>query len=327
MAKEAEKQSLGSWLKTHAADISAIGGLVFCVIFFTITTGMRGESIWSASKISTLMADVIVTALMSVGAVFIYSLGNMDISIGKQIGLYSTLLVLLGEKFGNLIPAVIICLLIAVVIGVINGAAGEILHMYSVISSVVFMMILSGLSTVIYTKLGTRNILLRAVDTHILKSPVVMVIALVIEVLIIGYFFNFTKFGKYAKAIGANKVAAEQSGVHIVKYRVIPYMFLAVALVIASLFQMGYTGAASDSTGTGFEMNVMVALILGGMPLNGGMRSRISCAIIGSFTFALLDVGLPIIGVPTRMTFLVKAVIFILVVLITCRKKNGVLPR
>ena len=315
------------WIKKHGTDIAALGGLLFCIIFFTIATQIKGESIWSASKLSTLMCDVIVTALMAVGAVFIYSLGNMDISIGKQIGLYSTILVLLGDKMGSIVPAVIICLIIAVVIGVVNGAAGELLHMYSVISSVVFMMILSGVSTIIYSKIGTRNIILRNVDTGLFRSPAVMVVVLVIEVLVIGYFFNFTKFGKYAKAIGANQQAAEQSGVNIVKYKVIPYVFLAFCLVVAALFQMGYTGAASDSTGTGFEMNVMVALILGGMPLKGGMRSKVSCAIIGSFTFSLLDVGLPIIGVPTRLTFMIKAVIFLIVVLITCRQKKGVLPR
>ena len=53
----------------------------------------------------------------------------------------------------------------------------------------------------------------------------------------------------------------------------------------------------------------------------------LSCAIIGSLTFSLLAVGLPIIGVPTNMTFLIKAAIFLVVVLITCRQKSGVLPR
>ena len=315
------------WIKKHVSDVAAFGGLAFCIIFFTITTQIAGESIWSASKLSTLMSNVIVTALMAVGAVFIYSLGNMDISIGKQIGLYSTILVLVGNATKSLIPAILICLVISIVIGLVNGASGELLHMYSVISSVVFMMILTGVSTIIYANLGTRNILLREVDTSIFKSPILMVLVLVLEVAVIGYFFNFTRFGKYAKAIGANPEAAKQSGVNIVKYKVIPYMFLAVCLVTASLFQMGYTGSASDSTGTGFEMNVMVALILGGMPLKGGMRSRVMCGVIGSFTFALLDVGLPIIGIPTRMTFMVKAIIFLIVVLITCRQKKSVLPR
>ena len=74
-------------------------------------------------------------------------------------------------------------------------------------------------------------------------------------------------------------------------------------------------------------MNIMVALILGGMPLSGGMRSRVSKAVVGAFTFSLLEVGLPLIGVPNEMTFFVKAVIFIIVVLITCRKHSGTLPR
>jgi ribose transport system permease protein len=74
-------------------------------------------------------------------------------------------------------------------------------------------------------------------------------------------------------------------------------------------------------------MNVMVALILGGMPLSGAMKSKVSCAVIGAFTYSLLDVGLPLIGVAANTVFIIKAFIFLLVVLITCRKPKGVLPR
>ena len=154
-----------------------------------------------------------------------------------------------------------------------------------------------------------------------------MVLVLVVEVIVVTYLFNYTKFGKYAKSIGANPVAAQQSGINIIKYKIIAYIIMGICVVVASLFQMGYTGSASDSTGTGFEMNVMVALILGGMPLNGGMRSKVSCAVVGSFTLALLTVGLPMIGVKPNQVFIIKAIIFLIVVLITCRKKNGPLPK
>lgn len=327
IAQDREKQNPVQWIKKHSSTVASLGGLVFCIIFFTIGTGMKGESIWSGDKLSTLIGDVIVTALMAVGAVFIYSLGNMDVSIGRQVGLYSTMLVLIGNATGSLLPGILACIVVAVIIGIINGAAGELLHMYSVISSVVFMMVISGITTIIYSNVGSKNIILSGVDLSFFRSPVNMVIVLVIEYLVIGYFFYFTKYGKYARAIGANQTAAAQSGVNIIKYRVIPYIFLAFCLVTASLFQMGYTGAASDATGTGFEMNVMVSLILGGMPLKGGMKSRLSCAVIGALTFSLLAVGLPIIGVPTRMTFMIKAIIFLVVVLITCRQKSGPLPR
>lgn len=189
------------------------------------------------------------------------------------------------------------------------------------------MMALGGVSTVTYNSLGSRNVALKTIDYHLFKNPLFMVAVLVAEILIVAYLFNFTKYGKYAKSIGANPTAAQQSGINLLKYKVIAYIIMGVCVVVASLFQMGCTGSASDSTGTGFEMNVMVALILGGMPLSGGMRSKVSCAVVGAFTLGLLTIGLPMIGVKPNQVFIIKAVIFLIVVLITCRKKNGTLPR
>ena len=315
------------WLSKHSSDIAAYGGLLFCILLFSILTPIFGESIWSARKLATLMSDVIVTALMAVGAVFVYSLGNMDISIGKQVGVYATIMVILGNSTNSLLWGILIALALSLIIAFINGATGQLLRIHPIIPSVVLMFILTGISSMTYVHLNTRSIGLQTIDYSAFKSPVLMAVALISEILIVTYMFNFTKYGKYAKAIGANQVVAEQSGINLVKYKVIAYMIMGVCVVIASLFQMGYTGSASDSTGTGFEMNVMVALILGGMPLSGGMKSKVSCAVLGAFTFSLLDVGLPMIGVATRTVFLVKALIFLVIVLITTRKPNGVLPR
>lgn len=308
-------------------SLMMFGGLAFCIVFFSILTPLRGQSIWSPEKLATLVSDVIVLALLSIGAVFVYALGNIDISTGKQVGLYATLMVVFQQMTGSLLWGVLLSLAIAVVIAVINAAAGELLHIFAIIPSVVFMFILSGVSTVVYSNLGRRSISLYDYDYSIFKNPWLMLAVLVIESLLVAFAFNRMKMGKYVKAIGANAAAAEQSGANIIKYKILAYIVMGICTVVAALFQMGYTGSASDSTGTGLEMNVMIALILGGMPLSGGMKSRVSSAIVGAVTFSLLNVGLPLIGVPTEFTFMVKAVIFVVVVLITCRKRGGVIPR
>ena len=316
-----------NWVKLHKHEIAAYCGLIFCIILFSVVPPLKGKSIWTAKKLADLISNVIVMALMSVGAVFVYSLGCMDVSIGKQVGLYATLIVVLGNKTGSLLPGILLSVVIAIIISAANGAIGELLHIHPVVSSVVFMMILGGVSTITYNSLGSRNVAFKTIDHHIFKETWLMLVVLIVEIVVVTYLFNYTKFGKYAKSIGANPVAAQQSGINIVKYKIIAYIIMGICVVVASLFQMGYTGSASDSTGTGFEMNVMVALILGGMPLNGGMRSKVSCAVVGSFTLALLTVGLPMIGVKPNQVFIIKAIIFLIVVLITCRKKNGPLPK
>ena len=304
-------------------NIIMFGGLVFCIIFFSIFTSLHGQSIWNPEKLSTLISDVIVTALLSVGAVFVYALGNIDISTGKQVGLYATLMVVIQQQTGSLLWGVLLSFLIAIFIAIVNAITGGLLHIYAIIPSVVFMFVLSGLSTIIYSNLGCRSISLYNYDYSIFKNPWVMVGTLIIESLLVAFVFNKTMVGKYTKAIGANAISASQGGANIIKYKVMAYIVMGVCTVVASLFQMGYTASASDSTGTGYELNVMIALILGGMPLSGGMKSRVSSALVG----ALLNVGLPLIGVPVNFTFMVKALIFMIVVLITCRKRGGVLPR
>ncbi len=327
--KEKKANPVLNWVKVHKTEVAAYCGLLFCIVLFSIVPPLRPkpQSIWTIGKMEDILTTVIVLALMSVGAVFVYALGSMDVSIGKQVGLYATLIVVLGNKTGSLLPGILLSVVIAIVIGAANGAIGEVLHIHPVVSSVVFMMILGGVSTITYNSLGSRNVALKTIDHHIFKEPWLMLVVLIIEIVVVTYLFNYTKFGKYAKAIGANPVAAQQSGINLVKYKVIAYVIMGVCVVVAALFQMGYTGSASDSTGTGFEMEVMVALILGGMPLSGGMRSKVSCAVVGSLTYALLDVGLPMIGVKPNQVFIIKAIIFLIVVLITCRKKNGTLPR
>ena len=325
--KTEQKNSPGRWIRQHASQFAAYCGLLFCVVLFSVLTPMFGDSIWSPAKLATLMSNVIVMALLSVGAVFVYALGNMDISIGKQVGLYCTVIVTMGNRTGSLLPGVLLALLLAVLIGAANGATGELLHIHPVVSSVVFMMILAGINSVIYNGLGSRNVALKTIDHHIFRETWLMVLVLAAEIMIVSYLFYFTKFGKNARAIGANAAATEQCGVSLLRYKVIPYIIMGVCIVAASLFQMGYTGSASDSTGTGFEMNVIVALVLGGMPLNGGMRSKVSSAVVGSFTLALLTVGLPMVGVKANQVFALKAIIFLIIVLITCRKKGGTLPR
>lgn len=316
-----------NWVKLHKSEFGAYCGLLFCIILFSIVPPLRGKSIWAPDKLTTLISNVIVNSLLSVGAIFVYSMGNMDVSIGKQVGLYATLIVALGNSTGSLLPGILLSIVIAIIIGTANGSIGELLHIHPVVSSVAFMMALSGVSTVTYNTLGSRNVVLKTIDYHIFKEPWLMVVVLVVEILIIAYLFNYTKYGKYAKAIGSNPVAAQQSGINLVKYKIISYVIMGMCIVLAALFQMGFTGSASDSTGTGFEMNVMVALILGGMPLNGGTRSKVSCAVVGSFTLGLLAVGLPLIGVKPNQVFIIKALIFMVVVLITCRKRSGTLPR
>ena len=252
--------------------------------------------------------------------------------VGQQVGVYVILMILIGNKIGG-VPGVIVgfllVLALALACGAINGAVSIFLGLPSIVTSLFLMFFFTGAQYLLMESTGENTIkLLQTVKPADRNTYTLMLIGIIALLAVIGtYFFNYTKLGKYTRAIGANKVAAKQSGISLVKWQVMGYMALGFCAAVASFVLLTRTGTAGKGTGSGYAMDIMICLILGGMPLKGGMKSKISCALVGAFTYTLLSNVLTTAGVPLNWVNFVKAVIFLVIVLLTCRKPTGVLPR
>ena len=323
-----EKSKTASWLKTHDYDMAAYAGLAITVILFLIFSG--DKLMYNAT---TVLQTVAPYAIISLGAVFVYSMGFMDVSVGQQVGVYAILYVLISNKMGGTTACVIVAfiavLAIALVCGVFNGAVAVWLGLPSIVTSLFLMFFFTGAQLLLMEGTGNTSISIQAkikpMDRN--QYTLMLIIAIAVVAVLVAYFFKYTKFGKYTKAIGANEIAAEQAGVNTTKWKVFAYMAFGVTVAIGSFIMLTRTGSAGKGTGSGFAMDVMICLILGGMSLSGGMKSKVSSALVGTFTYVLLSNDLTTMGVDLNMINFLKAVIFIIIVMVTCRKQNGTLPR
>ena len=75
-----------------------------------------------------------------------------------------------------------------------------------------------------------------------------LIIAIAVVAVLVTYFFKYTKFGKYTKAIGANEIAAEQSGVNTTKWKVFAYMAFGVTVAIGAFIMLTRTGSAGKTS-------------------------------------------------------------------------------
>lgn len=312
-----------SRLTDHAGDILSFGGLVLCLIVFSI---LSKGSLWSAYNIRILIQQTCVYAILAMGAVFIYSMGDMDISVGAQVGVYCIVLILVTNASGSLLVGFLAILALALICGFFNGYVSVLLGLPSIVTSIFLMSIFSGVQVLLMEQIGINSVKIEA-DTAFFKQTGVMLGVIVVIGLIAGYLYRFTQLGRYVKCIGANAQATVASGVNNVKWKVLAYTFFGACVAIAAFFLTARTGAAGKGTGNGYAMDIMVALLLGGMPLSGGSRAKLSSSLVGSFTYVILSNGLTLSGVDIKHVYVIKALVFLAVILITCRKKNGVLPR
>lgn len=316
------------FFKKHVYDIAAYAGLAVTFILFLIFSGDK-----LSYNIATVLQAAAAYSIIALGAVFVYSMGFMDVSVGQQVGVYAILMIMITNGMGGTVTGVIVSflviLLLALICGAFNGAVAVWLKLPSIVTSLFLMFFFTGAQLLLMESTGTNSISIKAqikpTDRNLYN--LVLVIAIIAVALVVTYFFQFTKLGKYTRGIGANEAATAQSGVNTTKWKVIAYMAFGVCVAIGSFIMLMRTGSAGKGTGSGYAMDIMICLILGGMPLSGGMKSKVSSALIGTFTYVLLTNDLTTMGVSLNLINFVKAVIFISIIFVTCRKKDTVLPR
>ena len=292
-------------------------GLLAVFIFFVVIT--KGTFI-SPDNITNLINQGFTLALVAVGASFVYAHGGMDFSIGATSGcgqLVCGALLIAGMPMPI---ALLACVLVPVVgAGMVSGISLKLkvpVFIGSMCVRTAFMGVLSlvtqeGEIVIDYNKYSYMN-------NTLLKALIIVVVVAV------GYYlFNYTTFGKYNKAIGGNPITATQAGVRRERFINLAFLALGLCVGIASIFAFFRTGKVTAQTGNGLEFNMMMAIILGGFPMSGGERAKVSSAIVGALTVTFLSNGLLLWGLDTMLISGVKGLLFVAIVALSYDRSAG----
>lgn len=291
-------------------------GLLFVIIFFQIVS--QGKLI-SVGNRTVLINQIFSTAIGATGVIFVMAQGNLDFSMGAIVGIVAAAAALVSKQ--NILLTLPVAILLGGSIGAINGFAHTILKVPAFIATVCVSFILKGITNIVLDSgsLGA-NFKLGVYDTVLIKTVTLIII------MIVGFIiFEFYTFGKHSRAIGAREEVAKQSGVNIIKTKILAFMASGVACGIVAFFSIARSSTASTSTGANFEVDVLIALMLGGLPVTGGWNSRFRNAVIGSMIMAIVANGLTLWGINTFDQQLIRGFVFIVAVAVSFDRKNVVI--
>lgn len=269
-----------------------------------------------------ILNEGVVLAVVATGAIFIYSLGSFDISLGASTLFSATLGVMAynaTESFG---------LMIAVIFGVAIGCSllssvlASVFHIPVFVTTVAMMSVLSAVASQIISVnggavggIGIPSQLVKPLDNVPFK-----LIMLGLYAALCIFVFNFTKIGRRLKFQGGNPVCAKLSGIQVNKYAIIAFVMAGIGVGLGAFLTLVYTPSVTATTAGGIGMNVIVAIVFGGMPISGGPRSKIYSALMGGFSFILLNNILQMVvsgNTGYGVSQIVSAVFFLAVVFVT----------
>lgn len=288
-----------------------IAGLIIMFIVFNILTNGR-----MISHMHLALSQVYVIMIASVGVFFIMTMGGLDFSQGSILGL-SAITVCVVSKYS--IPlAVISGIAVGAAIGAINGYFYVNRKIKSFIVTICTMFLFRGL----IKYLTTNSPVSGSAQLVMLDSTGFKVMCTAGVVLLGFIFFVYTKFGVYLKAIGAGEKAAMFSGIRTDRLKFLVYVLAGAITGFAAFVSTIKVGSVTSSGGNQLETQILIALVLGGMPISGGAMVRFGNCIVGSLLYVILTSGLTMMGFSTQLMQLIQGFIFLLFVAIFADRQS-----
>lgn len=275
----------------------------------------------------------VVLAVVATGAIFIYSLGSFDISLGASTLFSATLGVMAYNQTESLPVMIAVIFGVAIGCSLLSSVLASIFHIPVFVTTVAMMSVLSAVAGQIISvnggALGGISIpgtLVKPLDNMAFK-----ILVLTVYTALCIFVFNFTKIGRRLKFLGGNPVCAKLSGIDMNKYAIVAFVMAGIGVGLGAFLTLVYTPSVTATTAGGIGMNVIVAIVFGGMPISGGPRSKVYSALMGGFSYILLNNILKLLvsgNAGYGISQIVSAVFFLAVVFVTgMNYRTRLLPR
>lgn len=308
--------------KAHRQDVISklipYMGLAVLIVFFTVVTG---GMLLSPTNLSNLVNQCFTLVMVSIGGAFVYAHGGSDMSIAATCGCGQLAAAYLITQMGMpLWVAILACIAVTVLGSCMTASIGLIFSVPVFIGSMCIRSVFVG---ILSSATSGSKIFISQNAFPMMTNTAVKFSVLLVMILAGYYLFEMTPFGKQDKAIGGNENTARQAGVSVKKIKLVSYILIGLCTGVAAVFQMFRNGEVTAQSGTGLEFNLMLAVILGGMPMRGGEKCRFISAIIGAITVAVLENGLVLWGLDLSLVNGIKGLLFVAIVGLSYDKSLG----
>ncbi len=288
-----------------------IVGLIVVIIVFNILT--KGRLL---GKFSMAVSQIYVTMIASTGVFFVMTMGGLDFSQGSILGMASIVVCMVSKT--SIPLAVVAGIATGAAIGAINGFFYVNRKIKSFIVTICTMFLFRGI-----IKYLTSNAPVQGSAKLIMLNTDRLKLICMLVVVVIGFIaFHFTKFGIYLKAIGAGEKAAKFGGIRTDRMKFLVYVLAGALTGFAAFINSIKVGSVTASGGNQVETQILIALVLGGMPITGGAKARFINIVIGSALYVILSSGLNMIGLSTQAQQLVQGIVFLVFVAVFADRES-----
>ncbi|WP_410499889.1 ABC transporter permease [Chitinibacter sp. S2-10] len=298
--------------------------------FLALLVLVAGLAVTSADFLTVgnllnVFRQVSINALIAFGMTMVILLGGIDLSVGSILALSSVFTALMLSHGIDPVVATSVGILAGAGMGMLNGLVISKGKVAPFIATLGTMTILRGLALVFsegrpitgldsdfFAMLGGGYV------AGFIPVPVIMMGVMFV---VFWFVLKRTVFGRHVYAVGGNEEAASLSGIKTDRIKIWVYTLSGAMAATAGMILTSRLNSAQPTAGTGYELDAIAAVVLGGTSLTGG-RGWIFGTLVGALLIGVLNNGLNLLGVSSFYQQVIKGVVILLAVLLDRANKK-----
>ncbi|MBL8857936.1 MAG: ABC transporter permease [Planctomycetes bacterium] len=311
------RNQIGALLR---GPLAPLAGLALVIVIFTVWGALQKPDVafMSGFRLSMIAKQTAIVGMGAVGMTAVIAAGGIDLSVGSLLALCSVVLASVMHSGADPATAVLAALLVGAAAGALNGKLITLLKLAPFVVTLGTMLIYRGLAEQVSSQLTVRAeaprwiaALLEPVATS--NAPLVSwgVWIVIGAACMLSFVLRRSVFGRHVTAVGANENAARLCGVPIRSTKILVYAIAGFCTAMAGIFEFANLGSqGSPSSGVGWELEVIAAVVIGGGSLSGG-RGSVFGSLIGATMMTTLRSGCVYVEIPDPVQKVVTGAIIL----------------
>jgi len=297
---EPPKRPRAEWLRwlTSSQAFWVLVAIVVACVFLSLAT----NSFATPNNLFNITRNFTFIAVIALGMTIVIITGGIDLSVGSVLCLCSMILAVVMHAGYGMMAGIAASLACALAIGAFNGVVIAYVGIPPFVVTLAMLSLARSLAmvasnnTVVFQFGPDQDKLLFLGGGALLFGVANPVVYTILLALLTGFVLRWTKFGRYVFAIGGNEHAATLTGVPVRPIKVAVYMVSALSAGIAGIIETGWLGAVTTNLGSGMELQVIAATVIGGANLAGGVGTAFG-ALVGSALIEIIRNSLGLLGI------------------------------
>lgn len=305
-----EARAHRNWLDWLAGRPTFWVSMAALVAFVTLS--LASDVFATQQNLFNVTRNFAFVAIIAIGMTAVIITGGIDLSVGAVLVLAGMVVGMTMNAGMSIWLAIPLALGVSLLAGAVNGVMVAYIGVPSFVVTLGMLSIARSLAMVLSNNRmvyefgpdqpqllalggGFVTVTLPLLDPIRVPSPVLFLLALL---LIAGFAFRWTRWGRYLFAIGGNEPAAILTGVPVKRVKLSVYMFSGFCAGLTGILEVGWLGTITTGLGQGMELSVIAAAVIGGANLSGGIGTAFG-AVVGAALIEVIRNSLILLGVST----------------------------